>query len=353
MLSLVSPEQRVPENHPLRRVKILADAALEALSSTFDEMYSTQGRPSIPPERLLKATLLMALYTIRSERLFCEQLDYNLMFRWFLDMNMVEDSFNHSTFSHNRERLIAHEVAQQFFGIVVEQARYAGLMSDEHFTVDGTLIDAWASAKSFRRKDGSDNQDPPDDAGNPSIDFHGEKRSNATHESTTDPESRLAKKGKGKEAKLSYSQHALMENRNGLLVDIRMAEANGTAERDVALQMLDDNCAGKRITLGGDKGYDTKNFIAQCRARNITPHVAQNINKQRDSAIDARTTRHIGYQISQRIRKRVEEIFGWIKTVGNFRKTRLRGLACTQLASYMVGAAYNLVRIAKLLPDLA
>jgi transposase len=314
-------------------------------------MYSTIGRSSIPPERLLKASLLMAFYTVRSERLFCEQLDYNILFRWFLDMNMEEPSFDHSSFSKNRERLIAHDVAHEFFLRIVDQARAAGLMSDEHFTVDGTLIEAWASLKSFRKKDEQPgDRPPPDDPGNPSVDFHKEKRSNETHQSTTDPDAKLARKGKGKEAKLSYSQHALMENRNGLLVDLRIAEANGTAEREVALEMLDERLPGtRRITLGGDKGYDTKDFVEECIARNVTPHVAQNTAANRSSAIDERTTRHAGYTISQRIRKRVEEIFGWTKTVANFRRTRYKGPARTELASYLVGAAYNLLRMGRLL----
>jgi transposase len=350
MLCLMSPETVVPMKHPLRRVKVLADGALKALSPAFDAMYSSEGRPSIPPERLLKASLLMAFYTIRSERLFCEQLDYNLLFRWFLDMDMIEESFDHSSFSRNRERLIAHEIARRFFAEVVAQARGAGLMSDEHFTVDGTLIEAWASLKSFKPKGRRRNeQDPPDDPGNPSVDFHGEKRGNETHESTTDPEARLARKSNGTTARLSFSAHSLMENRNGLLVDLRVAAANGHAERDIAIEMLDDELAGgKRITLGGDKGYDTRDFVARCRARNVTPHVATNEHFRRRSAIDERTRRYPGYSVSQRIRKRVEEIFGWIKTVGNFRRTRYRGRERTQLAAYFVGAAYNLIRMARL-----
>jgi transposase len=351
MLSVLTPERRVPQNHPLRAVKKLADAALVELSPTFSAMYSAVGRPSIPPERLLKASLLMALYTVRSERLFCEQLDYNLLFRWFLDMNMDEESFVPTVFTKNRKRLIEHDVASRFFGAVVEQARAAGLMSDDHFTVDGTLIEAWASLKSFKRKDEKPGDNPPpDDPGNPTVDFHGEKRSNDTHESKSDPEARLARKGNGKEAKLSYSQHALMENRNGLLVEIQIAPATGTAERDTAIAMIDEYLPGtERITLAGDKGYDTRGFVENCRERNVTPHVALNEGPRRSSAIDGRTTRHSGYSVSQVIRKRVEEIFGWTKTVGNFRKTRFRGLERTQLASYLVGAAYNLMRIGKLL----
>jgi transposase len=351
MLCLMSPEDRVPAKHPLRAIKKLADAALAELSPLFDEMYSAVGRDSIPPERLLKAQLLIALYTVRSERLFCEQLDYNMLFRWFLDMDMVEKSFVPTVFTKNRDRLIEHDVARQFFGRVVAQARAADLMSNDHFTVDGTLIEAWASLKSFRKKDeDAGDEGPPDDPGNPSVDFHGEKRSNATHESKTDPEARLAKKSKGTAAKMAYSQHALMENRNGLLVDLRIAEANGTAERATAVAMLETELPGaKRLTVGGDKGYDTKQFVAECRELDVTPHVAQNASPRRSSAIDERTTRHEGYRVSQRIRKRVEEIFGWMKTTGNFRRTRYRGEARTQLASYFVGAAYNLLRMGRLL----
>ncbi len=352
MLCLMSPEGMVPERHPARRIKKMADECLAAMSSTFDAMYAGAGRPSIPLERLLKGTLLMALYSVRSERQFCEQLSYNLLFRWFLDMDMVEPTFDATTFTKNRERLLAHDAAGEFFRAVVEQARKAHLMSSEHFTVDGTLIDAWASLKSFKKKDAQDDDSsPPDDPGNPTVNFHGEKRSNETHASTTDPEAKLARKGRGKEAKLSFSAHALMENRSGLLVDFRVAEANGRAEREVALSMLDENKTVRGpATVGADKGYDTHDFIAECRAMNVVPHVAQIINEHRGSAIDARTTRHPGYAISQRIRKRVEEIFGWAKTVGGFRRTRYRGRSRTQLAAYMVGAAYNLVRLSRLVP---
>lgn len=343
MLSLLSPEQRVPKEHPLRRIKQLADAALAELSPVFDEMYAVRGRPSVPPERLLKASLLMAFYTVRSERLFCEQLDYNLMFRWFLDMNMVEDSFDHSTFSLNRERLLKHDVAGRFFAAVVEQARSAGLMSDDHFTVDGTLIDAWASMKSFQRK-AAGKQKPPDDPGNPSINFRGEKRSNETHQSKTDPESELARKGPGQPSRLAFSGHALMENRHGLLVDLQIARGN-ESERAAALGLLVNNVEGP-ATVAGDRGYDVRSFVEGCRSLGITPHVAQ--YEHRASTIDARTTRHDGYRISQRIRKRVEEIFGWLKTVANFRKSRYRGIERTQLAAHLNGAAYNLLRIAKL-----
>ncbi len=347
MLMLMSPETRVPATHPLRGIKKLADAALAELSPVFDEMYSSVGRPSIPPERLLKSMLLIALYTVRSERQFCEQLDYNLLYRWFLDMDMEEPSFDATVFTKNRDRLVAHDVAGQFFRAVVAQANDAGLVSREHFSVDGTLIEAWASLKSFKKKDSSKDE-PPDDPGNPTIDFRGEKRSNETHASTTDPDAKLARKGVGKESKMSYSAHALIENRNGLLVDFQMDEANGTAERRNALEMLDANRTTKgRITVGGDRGYDTPGFVAACRERNVTAHVTQ--YEQRRSGIDGRTTRHIGYAISQRFRKRIEEVFGWMKTTGNFRKTRFIGFGANQIAAYMVGAAYNLLRVTRLL----
>lgn len=351
MLCLISPEERVPRDHPLREIKRMVDAALRELSGVFDEMYSTVGRPSIPPERLLKASLLMAFYTIRSERQFCEQLDYNMLFRWFLDMSMTEDSFVPTVFSKNRVRLMEHEVAKQFFASIVSQARDASLLSDEHFTVDGTLIEAWASQKSFRaRGEKPGDRPPPDDPGNPTINFRGEKRSNQTHQSHTDEEAMLARKSKNTAAVLAFSQHALMENRNGLLIDVRIAEASGTAERETALKMLDESLPGtNRVTLAADKGYDTRGFIQGCRERNVTPHVAQNTSNNRTSAIDKRTTRQPGYVVSQRVRKKVEEIFGWQKTVGNFRKTRFRGKQRTQFAAYLVGAAYNLVRMVKLI----
>jgi len=368
MLVLRSAEDLVPDDHPLRRVKTLADAALKGLSPVFNEMYAAGGRDSVPPERLLKASLLMALYSVRSERLFCEQLGYNLLFRWFLDMDMVEDPFDHSTFSKNRARLMQHDVAKLFFGQVVEQAQAARLMSSEHFSVDGTLIDAWASMKSFQPKNSAEEKKarnrkkadrrrrggkgPKGGGGrNPEVSFHGQKRSNETHESTTDPDAKLARKGDGQPARLSYAGHALMENRNGLLVDFRISEATGTAERDTALFMLVEELPGsKTITVGADKGYDARDFVDQCRFYGIVPHVAQNTTKRR-SAIDPRTTRHDGYSTSQRIRKRIEEVFGWVKTVGNFRRTRYKGRERTQLAAYLVGAAYNLIRMAKLLPQ--
>jgi transposase len=350
MLVVFDAEQRVPKEHPLRRIKQLADAALKELSPLFEQMYSAVGRPSIPPERLLKASLLMALYTVRSERLFCEQLDYNFLFRWFLDLEVDEAGFDHSTFSRNRARLLEHEVVGELFHAVVEQARTRKLLSDEHFTVDGTLVEAWASLKSFKRKDAGPSE-PPDDPGNPTVNFHGQRRSNLTHQSTTDPQARLAKKGAGKEAKLCYSAHALMENRNTILVDFQVEPADGYAERRAAIAMVDERLAGRRrITLGGDKGYDTRDFIAACRTLTVTPHVARNLARAGGSALDARTVRHPGYEISQWIRKRVEEAFGWMKTIGGLRRTRYRGRERVQMHAYLVAAAYNLIRIAKLSP---
>jgi len=351
MLSLRTPEQRVPADHPVRRIKVLADAALAELSGLLSTMYSDTGRPSIAPERLLKASLLMAFYSVRSDRLFCEQLDYNLLFRWFLDMNGDEPSFDHSSFTHNRGRLLDHDVARQFFKLIVEQARSLGLVSDEHFSVDGSLIEAWASLKSFQPKESAVQRSPhDDDPGNPSVDFHGERRSNQSHQSTTDPEARLAKKGKGKEAKLCYSLNHLMENRNGLPVDTRVAIVTGAEEREQGLMMLRDLAPGKRRTVAGDKGFDTAGFVAGCRELAVTAHVAQNSRRPQGSAIDGRTTHWPGYELSQRARKRIEEIFGWNKTVGNFRKTRFIGRLKTQLWAYLEGTAYNLMRIAKLCP---
>lgn len=350
MLMVLNLEQRVPPEHPLRRIKQLAETVLRGLSPSFDRMYSATGRPSVPPERLLKASLLMALYTVRSERLLCEQLEYNLLFRWFLDLELDEASFDHSSFSANRQRLLEHEVAGEFFRGVVAQARALGLLSGEHFTVDGTLIEAWASLKSFKRKDVGPSA-PPDNPGNPTVNFHGERRSNATHQSTTDPEALLARKGKGKEAKLCYSANALAEKRNFLLIDFQVEPADGRAERRAAEAMADERLAGRRrITLAGDKGYDTYGFVESCRALTITPHVAQNHARPGGSALDARTTRHPGYAVSQWLRKRIEEGFGWMKTIGGLRKTRYRGRARVQWHAYLVAAAYNLLRIARLAP---
>jgi len=354
MFSLKTPEQRVPKDHPIRRIKEIADRELERLSPIFDRMYSEDGRYSIPPETLLKSLLLIAFYSVRGERQFCERLQYDLLFRFFLDMGIEEDAFDHSTFSKNRDRLIEHEVARRFFEGVVEQARAARLISSDHFTVDGTLIEAWASLKSFRPKDrkGKDKGPTDGDRGNPTVDFRGERRSNDTHESTTDPEARLMRKGVGKEAKLCFSGHVLMENRNGMCVDLSIAHATGTAEREEALALLRRlRSRGYRLrTLGADKGYDVASFVASVRDAGVTPHVAQDTSNRR-SAIDGRTTRHAGYGVSQRIRKRVEEIFGWGKTIGGLRRTRYRGVERTQHWAYMVGAAYNLVRMTRLLPS--
>lgn len=356
MLSLVQPEHRIRADHPIRRIKALADTELERLSPVLDEMYCDTGRPSIPPERLLKGCLLIALYSVRSERQFCEQLDYNLLFRWFLDMAMDEESFDASSFAKNKRRLLEAEVAQRFFEGIVRQARAAHLLSAEHFTVDGTLIEAWASLKSFRpRGETPGERPPPDDPGNPTVDFHGQRRSNATHVSTTDPEAELARKGRGKEAKLCFSAHVLMENRNRLCVDLGIAAANPANERREGLRMLARlRPRGFRPrTLGADKAYDTEDFVTESRTLGVAPHVAQNINRIRGSRIDARTTRHSGYAISQRCRKRVEEIFGWMKVVGGLRRTRYRGLERTGLWAYFVASAYNLLRMAKLIPHAA
>lgn len=350
--SLVQPGQRVPKDHPIRRIKEVADLQLKYLSPLFDTMYSGVGRPSIPPEKLLKACLLIALFSVRSERQLCERLEYDLMFRFFLDMGMDDPVFDASTFAKNKDRLLQADVAKQFFEGVVRQAAAHGLMSREHFTVDGTLIEAWASVKSFKRRDKKDQQDPPDDPGNPTVNFHGEKRSNATHESTTDPESRMATKGKAQTAKLCHGAHVLMENRNGLCADVEVNQAGGTAEWDAALAMLDrQKEAGLRIrTLAGDAGYDVRRFVEAVRARGISTHIASTRDTRRRSWMDARTKRHPGYAISQRIRKRVEEIFGWWKTVGGFRKTRYRGTKRNGLWAYITAAAYNLTRMARLLP---
>ena len=342
MLCLISPESVVPAEHPLRAVKRLVEVVLHELSGVFDEMYAKTGRPSIPPERLLKATLLMAFYTVRSERMFCEQLAYNLLFKWFLDMDMHEPAFDPTSFGKNRGRLLKHDVAGHFFRAVVEQARKAGLMSSEHFSVDGTLIEAWASLKSFRPKDDDDSDN------NGWADFRGKKRSNDTHESKTDPDARLMRKSNGKEAKLSFCLSAVMENRNGLIAAIDVAKATGHAERESALNMLDrDLPRARRRTLGADAGYDTADFIAACRQRRVSPHVAQHRNRRR-SAIDGRTTSPGGYAVSVGLRRMIERIFGWMKTTANFRRTRLRGLAKTTLLGTLVGAAYNLLRLARL-----
>jgi transposase len=352
MFSYVSPEQRIPKDHPLRLVRALCDIALKALSREFDRMYSDIGRPSIPPERFLRALLLQILYTIRSERMLMEQLDYNLLFRWFVGLNMDDVVWDATVFSKNRDRMLESDIAGLFFEAVVEEARVLGLLSDEHFSVDGTLIEAWASQKSFQKKEDNDESGKNDDSGNGGANFHGEQRTNQTHESKTDPDARLYRKGNGKEAKLCYAGHVVMENRNGLAVNGRITKATGTAERDAALEMLAEIAGDKRVTVGTDKAYDTGGFIQQMRALKVTPHVTQNTSGRR-SAIDGRTTRHEGYAMSLRCRARIEEIFGWLKTVAGHRKTRFRG---EQRVGWMFDlslAAYNLVRMRKLAPDVA
>lgn len=344
LFSSVSLDERVPQDHPLRPLRVMVNEALERLSSRFDEIYAREGRPSIPPERLLRALLLQMLFTVRSERQLMEQLDYNLLFRWFVGLGIDDPVWNPTTFTKNRDRLLGGDIAGAFFQEVLEHARGRGLLSDDHFTVDGTLIEAWASLKSFRRKDEGGHDQPPDDPGNPTVNFHGEKRSNETHESKTDPEAKLAKKGPGKEAKLSYMGHVLTENRNGLVTVARLTEASGRAEREAAREMLLEVPGNHLITLGADKGYDTRDFVEAARELNVTPHVAQNTSNRR-SAIDQRTTRHPGYVISQRKRKRVEEVFGWLKTVALFRKVRHRGKRVIAWLFTLAAAAYNLVRM--------
>ncbi|MFO0681878.1 MAG: IS5 family transposase [Sandaracinus sp.] len=348
MLALMSPEEMVPKDHPVRRIKALADEALRELSPTFDAMYASEGRPSIPPETLLKSMLLIALYSVRSERQFCERLRYDLLFKWFLDMNMIDEPFDASSFSRNRDRLLEHEVAHRFLQAVVGSAKKARLMSADHFSVDGTLIEAWASMKSFRPKD-EDDDDRGD--GNGWGDFRGTKRSNDTHASKTDPEAKIMRKGKGREAKLSFTGNVLMENRHGLVVDLNVTEARGDAETSAAIDLANRALpTSNQITMGADKAYDTRGFVDAARFYGITPHVAQNEHARRRSAIDARTTRHEGYAVSQKIRRRIESIFGWMKTIGGFRRTRFRGVARTQLYAHVAAAAYNLLRMTKLLP---
>jgi transposase len=344
MFSYLSPEERVPKDHPLRAIRALVDRVLKELSGQFATLYSHTGRPSIAPEKLLRALLLQVLYTIRSERLLMEQLDYNLLFRWFVGLNMDDAVWDATVFSKNRERLLAGEVAQAFFDQVLARARERGLLSDDHFTVDGTLIEAWAGQKSFKCKEAEPPAPPPDDPGNPSIDFRGERRTNATHASTTDPEARLYKKAKGHEAKLAYLGHVLMENRHGLVVDTRVTQATGTAEREAALAMAEGIPGQHRVTLGADKNYDTRDCVRELRELRVTPPVAQHTTG-RSSAIDGRTTRHPGYAVSQRKRKCVEEIFGWLKTVGLLRKVRHRGVARVGWMFTFASAVYNVVRM--------
>jgi len=351
MFSYVSPDERVPADHPLRPIRRMTDAVLARLSPRFDRLYSDIGRPSVAPEKLLRALLLQALYTVRSERLLMEQLHYNLLFRWFVGLSMDDPVWTPTVFSKNRDRLLEGDIAQAFFLEVRAEARAAGLLSDEHFTVDGTLLEAWASQKSFRPKDDPD--DPPSDdatSRNPTVNFRGEARANDTHQSTTDPDARLYKKASGQEAKLAYLGHVLTENRNGLIIDALVTHATGTAERDAAGAMVADLPATGRVTVGGDKNYDTKGFVHQLREMGVTPHVAQYPETpHRGSAIDARTTHHPGYAVSQQKRKLVEQCFGWMKTVGLLRKLRHRGGARVNWIFIFTAAAFNLVRMRTLL----
>jgi len=347
MFSYLSPERRVRKDHPLRAIRDMVDEVLAQMSRRFDTMYAKAGRPSIPPEKLLRAQLLQMLYSIRSERLLMEEMDYNLLFRWFVGLNADDEVWDATTFTKNRDRLLEADVAREFLAQVVGQAGVQGLTSDEHFTVDGTLLEAWASQKSFQPK-----QDrpapPPDDPGNPTVNFRGERRSNETHESKTDPDALLARKSEGKESRLSYSGNLLVENRNGLIVDAEVFVANGTAERDAALIMLEKLPGTQPVTVGGDKGFDTFGFVAECRTLRAVPHVAQNLGRRGGSAIDGRTTRHPGYAISQRKRKRIEECFGWLKTIALMRKVRHRGVGRVDWIFTFACAVYNLVRMRNL-----
>jgi len=347
LFSTVHLNTFVPQDHPLRSIRVLLDQALANLNWLFDGMYADSGRESIPPERLIRALLLQVLYSIRSERQLVEQINYNLLYRWFVGLTIEDAVWNHSSFSTNRDRLLDHDVITELFEEVVNLARKQKLLSDEHFSVDGTLIQAWASQKSYRRKD--DDSGPPTGGGrNREANFHGEKRSNETHESKTDGDARMAKKGPGKEAKLSYMGHTVMENRNGLIVKAAASQATGKAERDVAVSLLADLAGSKKRTVGADKNYDTAGFVKDCRDLNITPHVARNDNRAGGSAIDGRTSRHGGYQVSQRTRKRVEEPFGWGKTIGLIRQLKVRGLPKVNGVFMMTMIGWNLTRMRSL-----
>jgi transposase len=348
VFSYISPEQRVRSDHPLRPIRAMVDEILKQLSPQFHGMYAKVGRPSIPPEQLLRAQLLQMFYSVRSERLLMEEMDYNILFRWFVGLNLDDPVWDATVFTKNRDRLLEAEVAKEFLTRVVGQAREKGWTSDEHFSVDGTLLEAWASDKSFQRKD-KKSTPPSDDPGNPTVNFRGEKRSNQTHESKTDPEALLARKGAGKEAKLSYSGNLLVENRNGLIVSSLVWEATGTAERDAAMAMLQDVPGSGRVTVGGDKGFDTAEFVRECRNLRVTPHVAQNLGRRGGSAIDGRTRQHAGYGISQKKRKRIEECFGWLKTIALLRKVRHRGTLKVDWMFTFACAAYNLVRMRNLM----
>lgn len=346
LFSYVNPESRIPATHPARRIRSLVDEVLGELDRDFESMYASTGRPSIPPEKLLRALVIQILYSVRSERLLMEQLNYNLLFRWFVGLGMDDPVWDASTFSKNRDRLLEQEISGRFFREVLQKARKVGLLSDEHFTVDGTFIEAWASQKSFRKKDGSD--EPPKDGGrNAEVNFRGEKRTNETHESKTDPEARLMRKGR-EGARLVHHGHVLTENRNGLVVAAEVSVATGRSEVETAKTLLEQRGTERSGTVGGDKAYDTKEFVSSVREMGMTPHIAQNITTVRGSAIDGRTTRHEGYEVSQRKRKRVEEVFGWMKTVGILRKTRHRGTKLVDWIFEFTAAIYNLVRIRNL-----
>jgi transposase len=352
LFAYVDIEARVPARHPLRRIRELVNGALATLDRTFETLYSADGRPSIPPERLVRASLLQLFYSIRSERQLMERLDFDLLFRWFVGLGIDDEVWDHSVFSKNRDRLLTSETAQDFLAALLAEPKVKRLLSHEHFSVDGTLLKAWASMKSFRPKDGSGS--PPGGGRNGERDFRAETRSNETHESTTDPDARLYRKGKGQESKLCYMGHALMENRNGLAVLGEVTRAVGTAERDAALDLLDRRRAERRITLGADKAYDVVDFVSALRARDVTPHIAidghiTKTGKVRRTAIDKRITRHPGYAISQTIRKRIEEIFGWTKSTGGLVQVKVRGLAKVRAVFIFGLAAYNLIRLPKLL----
>lgn len=353
LFSYVSCEARVPAGHPLRAIRAIVDEVLEVLSADFEGMYAKVGRPSIPPEKLLRALLLQAFYSIRSERQLMEQVSYNLLFRWFVGLSMDAPVWDATVFTKNRDRLLEGAVATKFLAAVVAQARGRDLLSDEHFSVDGTLIEAWASMKSFKPKDGGG--DPPGPGRNGERDFRGEKRSNQTHASTTDPEAKLYRKANGQSSRMAFMGHVLMENRNGLVVGALVTQATGTAEREAALKLVDGLNAKRRITLGADKAYDAREFVRDLRVRKVTPHIARNEQVaedgtlRRSSAIDGRTTRHPGYAVSMRIRKRIEEVFGWAKTTGGLRKTRHKGTDRVDWVFTLTAAAYNLVRLPKLM----
>jgi len=349
LFSYVSMESRIPQSHPLRRVRVLLDDALKSISRDFDRVYADGGRESVAPERLVRALVLQVLYSIRSERLLCEQLDYNLLFRWFVGLSMDDRVWDHSTFTKNRDRLIQAGVARKLLRRIGRRARREGLLSSEHFSVDGTLIEAWSTVKSMRRRDGKD--DPPPPGRNPHVDFHGERRTNETHVAPHEPQAKLFRKGKGQPAKLYYMGHVLMEHRLGWPIDAEFTEADGFAEREAGIRLIKRQPSRSRRTLAADKAYDTREFVAECRKLGVTPHVAQNIARSGGSAIDARTTRHIGYLLSQRIRKRIEEAFGWSKDGRPLRKMRVRGYRNAGFMALLTIGCHSLVRVARLMPE--